>query len=807
MASGRDTTDKDSYTIGFDSIDIDDVPKVGGKNASLGEMYQQLVPRGIQVPDGFATTADAFRYFLRETGLDADIADHFEGLDTDDVAQLRRRARDVREAILEAEFPADLADAIQSAYRRLSDGADQPVDVAVRSSATAEDLPDASFAGQQESYLNIRGDSQLLEACRKCFASLFTDRAVSYRAHHDFSLTDIALSVGVQRMVRSDVGAAGVAFSIDTETGFEDAVLINAAWGLGESVVKGTVNPDEYYVFKPTLKDGYDSIIQKSLGSKESKIIYDEDGLESTKTVPTRDSERHRFALDEDQILKLARWTCTIEEHYSERHGRQMPMDVEWALDGETGELFVVQARPETVQSRRKRDVLRQYKLEGTGEVLVQGRSVGEMIATGEVQHLDSADQIESFKEGGVLVTDTTDPNWEPIMKRASAIVTNRGGRTSHAAIVSRELGLPAIVGTGDATSQLQDGQMVTVSCSEGEVGNVYRGELDFSVEEISLTGLERPDTEIMMNVGDPGEAFRNSFIPNDGVGLAREEFIVSNHIGIHPMALLQPDQLDDDERHTLDKMTRGYDTNEEFFISQLSQGVAMIGAAFYPEDVIVRLSDFKSNEYATLLGGTTFETDEANPMLGFRGASRYYDEDYREAFRMECRALKRVRDGMGLTNIKIMVPFCRTPEEGRRVQQIMEEEGLERGKNGLELYVMCEIPSNVLVADDFAELFDGFSIGSNDLTQLVLGVDRDSEKLAHLFDERDEAVKEMIRMVIDRAHQHGRKVGICGQAPSDYPEFARFLVDAGIDSISLTPDTVMKTTLDLAGQSYSPDG
>lgn len=794
-----DATVPETLVTGFDEIDMDDTPRVGGKNASLGEMYRELVPKGVRIPPGFATTADAYRYFLAETDLDSYIEEKLGDFDPDDIGELRRRGRDVRHAIREAEFPEPLAEAIRRAYLDLSDGETPGIDVAVRSSATAEDLPEASFAGQQESFLNIRGQSDLLHACRKCYASLFTDRAISYRAHQDFSPTDIALSVGVQKMVRSDVGSAGVAFSIDTETGFEDAVLINASFGLGEAVVKGTVNPDEYYVHKPTLEEGYRPIIEKNLGSKEFKVVYEEGGSKTTKTVGVSDRDRARYALEDDQILELARWTCIIEEHYTDKHGKPMPMDVEWALDGQTGEMFVVQARPETVQARRERDRLELYHLQDDGETLIRGRSVGESVAAGPVQHIGSADDIESFEEGGILVTDTTDPDWEPIMKRAAAIVTNRGGRTSHAAIVSRELGLPAIVGTGEATEVLEDDTMVTVSCAEGEVGNVYDGDLDFEVETIDLSELERPETDIMVNIANPGEAFRHSALPVDGVGLAREEFIVSAHIGIHPMALVHPDRLDRETRRRLDKQTRGYDDKPEFFVDRLAEGIAMIAAGFYPNDVIVRLSDFKTNEYASLLGGEYFEADEENPMLGFRGASRYYDDDYREAFELECRALRRVRHEMGLKNVKIMIPFCRTVEEGRRVQKVMARHGLERGKDGLELYVMCELPSNVVLAEQFAEIFDGFSIGSNDLTQLVLGVDRDSDKLAHLFDERNEAVKEMIRMVIDRAHENDRKVGICGQAPSDYPEFARFLVDAGIDSISLTPDTVMKTILDLA--------
>ena len=787
-----------SYTVIFEDIGLDDVPQVGGKNASLGEMYRALVPKGIKVPPGFAVTADGYRYFIESTGLNDKIRSALEDLDSNDVTALRRSGHAIRHAIRAAEFPTDLAEDIREAYREMSGGEDIGLDVAVRSSATAEDLPEASFAGQQESFLNIRGEAALLEHCKQCYASLFTDRAISYRVDKGFSHFDVALSIGVQRMVRSDIGAAGVAFSIDTETGFEDAVLINSSWGLGESVVKGTVNPDEFYVFKPTLQKGYRPIIEKALGSKEFKIVYEEGGSKATKTVPVGPKKRAQFSLSDDDILTLARWTCEIEDHYSEKYGRKTPMDVEWALDGKTGELFIVQARPETVHSQKKKDVLEIYHLREEGKVLVEGRSIGDTIATGKIQIIESADEIESFEHGGILVTDTTDPDWEPIMKEASAIVTNRGGRTSHAAIVSRELGLPAIVGTGDATDVLDSGVTATVSCAEGDIGRVYEGELDFDIEHVDVGEVERPETEIMMNLADPSQAFRLSFLPNDGVGLAREEFIVTAHIGIHPMALLQPEKLDQKTRKEVEQQTRGYDDKPAFFVDRLAEGIAMIGAAFYPKDVIVRLSDFKTNEYASLLGGSAFETDEANPMLGFRGASRYYDDSFRDAFRLECRALKRVRDEMGLTNVKVMIPFCRTVEEGRKVQEVMAEEGLKRGENDLEIYVMCEIPSNVVLAEQFAEIFDGFSIGSNDLTQLTLGVDRDSEKLAHLFDERNDAVKSMVRTVIERAQRAGRKVGICGQAPSDYPEFARFLVDCGIDSMSLNPDTVLKTTLDL---------
>jgi pyruvate,water dikinase len=786
------------FILDFDELNIDDVSRVGGKNASLGEMYQELVPRGVEVPPGFAVTAEAYRYFLKKTGLDERIEEMLEGLDTHDIADLRKRGQRLRHAIVDADFPEELNQAISEAYDSLSADVGGDFDVAVRSSATAEDLPESSFAGQQESFLNIRGRAQLLHYCKLCFASLFTDRAISYRVDRGFDHLKVALSVGVQQMVRSDLSSAGVAFSIDTETGFENAVFINAAYGLGESVVKGTVNPDEYYVFKPTLAEGYEPILAKNLGSKEFKLVYAEGGSRSTRTVSVPREERQSYALSDEDILQLARWVVIIEEHYTEKHGKPMPMDVEWAKDGRTGQLYIVQARPETVQSQKRGDVLETYRLTDEPEdPLVVGRAIGSKIATGPVQLIETIDDIEGFQEGSVLVTGTTDPDWEPIMKKASAIITDRGGRTSHAAIVSREMGVPAIVGTVDGSSRLVEEAIITISCAGGEAGKVYRGELEFDVERVDLRDLQRPETKIMMNVANPSEAFRLSFIPNDGVGLAREEFIINSFIGIHPLALLNFDGIEDDELQAkIHERTAQYDDKAQFFVDRLAQGISMIGAGFYPNDVIVRLSDFKSNEYAALLGGTLFEPVENNPMLGFRGASRYYDERYRDAFALECRALKRVRDQMGLRNVKIMIPFCRTVEEGRRVQAVMAEYGLERGKDGLEIYVMCEIPSNVILAHKFAEIFDGFSIGSNDLTQLTLGVDRDSEIIAHLFDERDDAVKEMVAQVIERAHEAGRKVGICGQAPSDYPEFVRFLVEQGIDSISLNPDAVLKTTM-----------
>lgn len=780
----------------FEEIGIEDVPVVGGKNASLGEMYRELASKGVNVPNGFAVTAQAYREFLREAGLEGIIADALKDLDVRDLENLRRRGSRIRQAMLAATLPPALERAILDAYTRLGEGASEPVDVAVRSSATAEDLPDASFAGQQETYLNVQGPLALLDACKRCCASLFTDRAIAYRVEKGFDHGKIALSVGVQRMVRSDLAAAGVMFSIDTETGFAHAVLINASYGLGETVVQGSVNPDEFYVFKPTLLQGYRPILHKRLGGKEFKLIYDVGGSKMVKNVPVPPDDRARFAITDEEILTLARWACVIEDHYRGKRGVASPMDMEWAKDGRTGELFIVQARPETVQSQRDLDVIETYRLTERSRVLVRGRSVGGKIGQGTVRVIKSIQQIHEFREGDILVTDKTDPDWVPIMKRAAAIVTNRGGRTCHAAIVSRELGLPAIVGAETATDRLKDGQVVTVSCAEGETGFVYEGRLPIEIERVLVKELRRPKTAIMMNVANPEEAFRLSFLPNDGVGLAREEFIIANAIKAHPLALLDYERLDDSAVRTeIDRLTAGYADKAQFFVDKLAQGVGMIAAAFYPKNVIVRLSDFKSNEYANLIGGRRYEPVEENPMLGFRGASRYYDPRYREGFALECRALRSVREEMGLTNVQVMIPFCRTVEEGRRVVAEMARHGLRRGERGLEVYLMCEIPSNVILAEEFAEICDGFSIGSNDLTQLILGVDRDSDLVAPLFDERNPAVTRMIATVIQAAQAKGRKIGICGQAPSDYPEFVRFLIERGIDSISLNPDAVLRTT------------
>ena len=780
----------------FDEIGIEDIPLVGGKNASLGEMRRELTGKGVPVPDGFATTAAAYWHFLENTNLGALIDKSLGDLDVNDIHELQKRSAKIREAIVSAKLPQDLEQEIRAAYEELCARAREMIAVAVRSSATAEDLPDASFAGAQETFLDVRGAEALLTACLRCFASLFTDRAISYRADKGYAQTKVALSIGVQRMVRSDLGTSGVIFTLDTESGFRDAVLLNAAYGLGENVVKGSVNPDEYYVFKPTLRQGFRPILQKIIGSKEIKMIYDREAG-AVKNVPVPEADRRRFAVNEEDILTLARWACIIEEHYSAKRGRPTPMDVEWAKDGVTGELFIVQARPETVQSRKDTNTLERYELEGESKVLLTGRSVGARIASGPVRVITDARLLDEFQEGDVLVAEKTDPDWEPVMKKAAAIITDRGGRTCHAAIVSRELGLPAIVGTQHGTRSLTNGQIVTVSCAGGDTGMVYEGQLRFRVQRTDLNEMRRPRTQIMMNVANPEGAFALSFIPNDGVGLAREEFIITSYIKAHPLALLNYAKIEDASvRAEIDKLTAGYDDKVQFFVDKLAQGVSMIAAAFYPKDVIVRLSDFKTNEYANLVGGRSYEPVEENPMLGFRGASRYYNPRYQAGFALECRAMKKVRDEMGLTNVKLMVPFCRTVEEGRKVIAEMAQHGLRRGENGLEVYVMCEIPSNVILADKFAEIFDGFSIGSNDLTQLILGVDRDSEIVSDIFDERNPAVKKMIAEVIAVCRRKRRKIGICGQAPSDYPEFAQFLIEQGIDSISLNPDTVMKTTL-----------
>jgi len=787
------------HILWFNQITIKDVPKVGGKNASLGEMYQKLSKKGVLASNGFAVTASAYHYFLKVTGTDKKIRKILKGLNTRRLKDLARRGAKVRQVILEAEFPEDLEKEIIASYKELSKFYKKSnLDVAVRSSATAEDLPDASFAGQQESYLNIKGEYALLESVKKCMASLFTDRAISYRVDKKYNHFNIGLSVCVQKMVRSDLANAGVMFSIHTETGFKNAVVINAAYGLGEYVVKGTVTPDEYLVFKPTLKKGFIPIIGKELGGKKRKLIYATGGNKTTQEAVVPENDRQKYVLTDEEIMQLAKWAIIIEEHYKK------PMDMEWAKDGLDGKLYIVQARPETVESRVDPNVIETYALEEKGRQLVIGAAVGKKIGRGRANVIENVSKLSKFKEGDVLVTEMTDPDWEPIMKMASAIITDAGGRTCHAAIVSRELGIPCVVGTGKATEVIKQNQPVTVSGAEGEVGRVYDGLLKFKVKKTNIKNLKRPKrVKVMMNVGNPEAAFAESFIPNDGVGLAREEFIISNFIKIHPLALINyakikksKDPKNQEVIRQIDELTAAYQDKVQFYVDKLAYGIGRIAGAFYPKEVIVRLSDFKSNEYANLIGGENYEPAEDNPMLGWRGASRYYDPKYIEGFKLECLAFKKAREEMGLTNIKIMVPFCRTVEEGKKVLKIMAEHGLKRGVKNLEVYVMCEIPSNVILGDEFSKIFDGFSIGSNDLTQLTLGVDRDSELVSHVYDENNEAVKKLIRQIIKTAHQRKRKVGICGQAPSDFPEFAQFLVREGIDSISLIPDSVVATTM-----------
>ncbi|MGK7918527.1 MAG: phosphoenolpyruvate synthase [Trichodesmium sp.] len=787
-----------SLILWFDEVGINDIPLVGGKNASLGEMMQQLTPKGIKIPNGFATTAYAYRYFIKTAGLEAKLRQLFADLDVEDIKNLQQRGKKARSLIMNTPFPIELEKAIALSYETMCYLYGQDTEVAVRSSATAEDLPDASFAGQQETYLNIYGIKNVLKAAHKCFASVFTDRAISYRTIKGFDHFDVALAVGIQKMVRSDLATSGVMFSIDTETGFKNAALVTAAYGLGENVVQGAVNPDEYLVFKPTLREGFPSILNKRLGSKAVKMVYD--GGNATKNVPVPQQKQQQFALSDDEILQLAQWAIIIEDHYSQVHGHYTPMDIEWAKDGMTDTLYIVQARPETVQSQKYGNILHSYQLQDRGKVLVTGRAVGQAIGQGKVRVILDPAQIGEFQAGEVLVTNKTDPDWEPIMKKASAIVTNQGGRTCHAAIIAREMGLPAIVGCDNATQLLETDEEVTVSCADGEVGMVYEGLLPFEVVETVLDDIPETRTRILMNVGNPEEAFRLSAIPSDGVGLARLEFVIANHIGVHPLALLHFDQVVDEvEKAKISELTVGYERKADFFIDRLVYGIGAIAAAFYPKPVVVRMSDFKSNEYANLLGGKQFEPDEENPMIGWRGASRYYHPKYREAFGLECVAMKRVRDEMGLANVIPMIPFCRTPQEGMKVLAEMAKYGLERGKNSLQVYVMCELPSNVILVEQFAQVFDGFSIGSNDLTQLVLGLDRDSALVADIFDERHDAVRRMMQIAITIAHDCGSKIGICGQAPSDHPEFAKLLVDLGIDSISLNPDSVLKTRFEVA--------
>jgi len=782
---------KPIYVRFFEEFDIGDVPLVGGKTASLGEMYQKLSSEGVRVPNGFAITAEAYRYMLEEAGVLEPLHAALDGLDPSDVADLARRAKRARELVYGAGLPSDLASEILAGYRRLQEEYGEDVGLAVRSSATAEDLPTASFAGQQDTFLNIRGEQSLLDACRRCFASLFTDRSVHYRIDQGFDHYKVALSIGVMKMVRSDLASSGVMFTLDTESGFRDVVFITGAYGLGENVVQGAVDPDEFYVHKPSLVAGHRAVLRRLLGDKAVKMVLVEgETKHTTRNIPTQKADREHFCLSDVDVLELADSAVTIETHY----GR--PMDIEWAKDGIDGKIYIVQARPETAASQRQVSSLETYVLEHAGEVVAEGRSVGERIASGTVRVIENVAHLAQFRPGEVLVADTTTPDWEPVMKTAAAIVTNRGGRTCHAAIIARELGIPAVVGAGDATTAVPTGVTVTVSCAQGDAGFVYRGEVGFHVERSEVGDLARPVTKIMINLGNPDLAFKTAFLPNDGVGLARMEFIISESIRAHPLALLHPEQVTDRKaREDLAQLIRGYRDGEQFFVERLAEGIGTIAAAFWPKPVVVRMSDFKTNEYANLLGGAGFEPAEANPMLGFRGASRYAHPAYAEGFALECKAMLRVREEMGLTNVVLMLPFVRRVAEAEQVLERMAELGLRRGENGLEVYAMCEIPNNVILIDRFAEYFDGFSIGSNDLTQLTLGVDRDSEIVAFDYDERDEGVKEMIRLAVEGCQRNHMHSGLCGQAPSDYPDMAEFLVELGIDSMSLNPDTVLKTT------------
>jgi len=791
---------KISFIKFFKELTIFDVPSVGGKNASLGEMHRKLASKGISVPNGFATTADSYHYFLESTGLKNKIKEVLKDLNTKDVKSLMRKGAVIRKLIMEAELPEDFKKAILVAYRKLSaEHKVKNLDVAVRSSATAEDLPDASFAGQQESFLNVVGDKALLQAVKACIASLFNDRAISYRVDKGFDHFSIALSVGVQTMVRSDLGSSGVMFTIDTESGFKNAVLINSIYGLGENMVQGRVNPDEFYVFKPTM-----SIIYRSIGKKALRMVYDLKSKLAVKNIPVSLSDQIKPSITDEQVKQLAKWAIMIEEHY------KRPMDIEWAYDGKTKKLYILQARPETVESMKDHNFLERYVISRKGKVIVSGQSVGSRIGDGIANRIMSIKDINNFKKGQVLVTDMTDPDWEPIMKIASAIVTDKGGRTCHAAIISRELGIPCVVGTNNGSSQIKNGTTVTVSCAEGDAGFIYEGKIPYKIEKTNIKEIKRPRTKIMMNIAEPDLAFSCAQIPNDGVGLARLEFIINNYIKIHPLALLNYNTLKNSAiKKQIDDLTVGYKKKSDYFVDRLAQGVAMITAAFYPKDVIVRLSDFKTNEYANLIGGKEFEPIESNPMIGWRGASRYYASVFLPAFELECQALKRVREDFGLKNLKVMVPFCRTVEEGKKVLEIMAKNGLKRGVNGLEVYVMAEIPANFILADQFCKIFDGFSIGSNDLTQLVLGIDRDAGtlKIEGVANEKNEAVRILIKSLIQTAKKNHRKVGICGQGPSDFPDFAQFLAENGIDSISLIPDTVIKTTLALSKGEKSKSG
>lgn len=791
------------FILDLREVGINDIDIAGGKNASLGEMIQHLSALGVNIPNGFVITVSAYKTFLEYNQLDKSIDRIVQAIDYDNIESLRRGGQQVRQLLKNGRFPREMSEVIIRAYEKLSGNYGQEhTDVAVRSSATAEDLPDASFAGQQETFLNVRGPASLMDAVRNCFASLFTDRAISYRQSFGYNHFSIGLSICVQKMVRSDLGSSGVAFSLDTESGFKDVVVINGAYGLGEMVVQGSVSPDEFIVFKPALRNGYEAIIEKKLGVKDRMMVYGDKADERVKIIPTEKNFQHRFCITDSVAMQLADWVMKIEDYYSTLRQRWTPMDVEWAFDGLSKSLFIVQARPETIHSQKDHDRITAYTVADQSrseKILIQGIAVGDKIGQGNVNILYSMDKrvIEGheFKAGDVLVTDMTDPDWEPVMKKASAIVTNKGGRTCHAAIVARELGIPAIVGCGNATDILQEGDAVTVSCAEGETGYVYAGNIHYETTEYDLNDLPAIHTKLMLNAASPSMCFKFSNLPNDGVGLAREEFIINNYIQIHPLALLRHRELDDQPlTKEIVKRIQGYENEEDYFIKKLSYGIAKIGASFYPKPVIVRFSDFKSNEYFNLLGGAHFEPKEENPMIGWRGASRYYSDDYKEAFGMECRAIKMVREQMGLDNVVVMIPFCRTVNELIRVKEVMKTFGLERGKKGLQLYLMAEVPSNIILADDFAKHIDGFSIGSNDLTQLTLGLDRDSSLVAHLYDERNASVKQMISRLIAAAKENGVKVGICGQGPSDFPDFAEFLVEQGIDSVSVTPDSVIKT-------------
>jgi len=781
----------DKFIRFFDQLGIQDVPLVGGKNASLGEMFRKLSAQGVRVPNGFAITADAYRTMLDTAGAWDALHEALDGLNPNDMQDLAHRGKRAREIVYGAGLPKDLAAEIIAAYRKLQQQYGEDVSLAVRSSATAEDLPTASFAGQQDTYLNIRGDESLLDACRRDFASLFTDRAIHYRVDQGFDHFKVALSIGVMKMVRSDLAASGVMFSLDTESGFRDVVFITGAYGLGENVVQGAVDPDEFYVHKPTFNAGHRAVLRRSLGDKAVKMIFVEgETRQTTRNIPTPKADRERFCLSDTDVLELADAAIKIEQHYGH------PMDMEWAKDGIDGKIYIVQARPETVASQRRASVIESYVLDGQGELLTKGRSVGEKIASGQARVIADVAHLRDFKPGEVLVADTTTPDWEPVMKTAAAIVTNRGGRTCHAAIIARELGIPAVVGAGNATSSVPSGETVTISCAEGDAGKAYRGAVPFHVDKIEVGDTPRPATGIMINIGNPEIAFKTSFLPNDGVGLARMEFVINETIKAHPLALLHPEKVKEPAaRAAIDRLLRGYTDGASFFVQRLAEGIGTIAAAFWPKPVVVRMSDFKSNEYASLIGGADFEPDESNPMIGFRGASRYAHPAYAEGFRLECLAMKRVREDMGLSNVVLMLPFVRRVQEADAVLAKMAEFGLNRGENGLQVYAMCEIPNNVILIDQFAKRFDGFSIGSNDLTQLTLGVDRDSEIVAFDYDERDDGVKEMIRLAVEGCRRNGIHSGLCGQAPSDYPEMAEFLVEIGIDTMSLNPDTVIATT------------